>query len=176
MLYRVSLRSKLKWKGGPTSKWDPWPRHNHWPTPTWSSMQWSSFLNNWWGRQNSICWQCMVYYKHLWNVLNGNTCPLYVHAGPVIMHGRLDVTLLGFAAHDVLSLRLANVCGIHIPTMIQLTLIIRSVQGCNIISTSPQLILEPKFNSHTGLADAAFHQPLSRFTWRIHIHWNQFSL
>ena len=61
-----------------------------------SSMLWSSFFNNWWWGQYSLCWQCMVYYKHLWNLWNGNTWPLYVHIG------RPDVTLVGLAAQDVL--------------------------------------------------------------------------
>ena len=32
--------------------------------------------------------QCMVYYRNLWNFLNGNTWPLCVHTTAVIMHGR----------------------------------------------------------------------------------------
>ena len=67
-----------------------------------SSMRWSSFSNNWWGRHNSLCWQCILYYKHLWNLWNGNTWPLYAHMGLVIMHGRPTVTLVGLEAHDIL--------------------------------------------------------------------------
>ena len=33
-----------------------------------SSIQFSPFFNNLWGRQNSLCWQCMVYYRNLWNL------------------------------------------------------------------------------------------------------------
>ena len=55
-------------------------------------MQWSYFFSNWWGWQNSHCWKCMAYYKHLWNLLNGNTWPLYVNMGQVRMHGRRGPT------------------------------------------------------------------------------------
>ena len=34
----------------------------------------------------------MVYYKHLWNLWNGNTWPLYVHKRQVIMHGGRGLT------------------------------------------------------------------------------------
>ena len=46
--------------------------------------------------------QCRVYYKHMWNLWNGNTCPLYVHMGQFMMHGWPNVTLVGHAVHDVL--------------------------------------------------------------------------
>ena len=70
-----------------------------------SRMQWSSFVNNWRGRRDFLCWQCMVYYKHPWNLWNGNTRPLDDHMGQAIMHGdvgRPYATLLGVAAHGVL--------------------------------------------------------------------------
>ena len=38
-------------------------------------------------------WQCMVYYRNLWNSSNGNTWPLYVHTTAVIMLGRPDVNV-----------------------------------------------------------------------------------
>ena len=68
-------------------------------------MQWSAFFNNWWGRQNSVSWQCMVYYEQLWNLWNGNKWPLYVHMGQVIMHGQRGATrcnVVRVAAQDVL--------------------------------------------------------------------------
>ena len=63
-----------------------------------SSIQFSPFFNNLWGRKNSLCWQCMVYYR---NLSIGNTWPLYMHTAVVIMHGWPDVTLVGSAAHYV---------------------------------------------------------------------------
>ena len=42
--------------------------------------------------EDSIGWQCMVHYKHLWNLWNGNTWPPDVHMGQVIMHGRRGLT------------------------------------------------------------------------------------
>ena len=33
------------------------------------------------------------------------------------------------------------------------------------------LMLKPKYDSYSGLADVAFPRPLSRFRRRIHIHW-----
>ena len=55
-------------------------------------MQRSSFFNNWWGWRHSHCWQCMAYYKHIWNLWNGNTWPLYFKMGQVRMHGRRGPT------------------------------------------------------------------------------------
>ena len=60
-----------------------------------SSIQFSPFFNNLWGRQNSLCWQCMVYYRNLWNLSIGNKWPIYMHTALVIMHGRPDVKLVG---------------------------------------------------------------------------------
>ena len=77
------------------------------------SIQFSPFFNNLWGRQNSLCWQCMVYYRNLWNSSIGNKWPIYMHAALVIMHGRPDVKLVGSAAHymsrSVLSFPMINV-------------------------------------------------------------------
>ena len=61
-----------------------------------------SFFSNVWGRQNSFCWQCMVYYRDLWNLSNGNTRLLYVYTATVTMYGRPDVTLMRSAAHYVI--------------------------------------------------------------------------
>ena len=91
-----------------------WENKSHWPNlcdrirsfntfisraVNFASMRWSSFSNNWWGRHNSLCWQCISYYKHLWYWWN-------VHMGRVIIIGRPDVTEEGLAAHDVLHISL----------------------------------------------------------------------
>ena len=66
-----------------------------------SSIQWFPFFNNLWWWPNSLCWQCMAYYRSLWNSWNGNTWPLYVHIAEVTLHGRPHVTLVESAAHYV---------------------------------------------------------------------------
>ena len=113
-----------------------------------ASMRWSSFSNSWWGRHNSLCWQCIVYYIHQWKLWNGNTWPLYVHMGLVIMHGRPDITLVGLAAHDVFAPFFPYAWQMFVEFMspqqfnwfwyFTLHLTARSLQGCNIKSTSPQ--------------------------------------
>ena len=62
-----------------------------------SRMSPSFFFNNWWGWQNSLCKQCMASYKHLWNLWNGNTWPLYVNIGQAKMHGRRPPTPCNFS-------------------------------------------------------------------------------
>ena len=146
-------------------------------------MQWFSFFNNWWRRQNSLWWQCLVYYNNLWNLWNGNTWPLYVHMGLVIMHGRPDVTLIGLAAHDVLlssflppDKRLCN-SYLHnnsfgfdnLHWIWKLVVYI----GAAFDPLRHMADLGVKIILLYPLADAAFQRPLSRLTSWIQILWSE---
>ena len=72
-----------------------------------------------------------IWWRH--NVRNVNALPLYAHVAEVIMHGRPEVTLVDGAAYNmfrsVISLLLANVCGIHTCTTIQLVFINHVAHG-----------------------------------------------
>ena len=137
-----------------------------------SSIQWSSLVNNLWERQNSLSWQCMMYYRNLWNSYNGNTWPLYVHMAEVTMHGRPDVTLVERAAHHVsrsfFFLPQENVCGIHTSATIQLALIIhveiRGLQGETLYPLYHRA--NPGFKV-CALYRTEFQRPLGRFTKRL---------
>ena len=78
---------------------------------------------------------------------------------------------------SVLSFRLANVCGIHISATILLVWIIHVVvyKDATLYPLRHKADLGAKVWSYTGLADAAFHRPLSWFTRRTQILCNDFS-
>ena len=79
----------------------------------------------------------------------------------VIMHGLPDVTLKGSAAHNVprsvLSFHMTHICGIYTSAIIQLFLMIHCMWKLLVytgvqhyIHFARKLILEPKYESHTG--------------------------
>ena len=161
-----------------------------------SSIQWSPYFNNLWGRQNSLCWQCMVYYRNLWNSWNGNKWPLYVHMTEVTMHGRPDVTLVESAAHyvsrSVLSFPMKNLCGIHTSATIQLVLMFHWVDSydesksfkiifpCRSVRSSINLFIGRTLGNSFPLANlpsigSACHQSVphcvSNFNYRV---WRDF--
>ena len=151
-------------------------------------MQWSSFFNIWWELQNSFCWQCMVYYNHMWNLSNGNTRPLYVNMGQVIMHGRRGAarysvsrgrstwclaqflpstwqTFVGFISPQHFHW-FDNLIGFDNSCCIWKPLVNR---GAILYPLRPRADVQAKVDSYPGVADATSQRPLNLFTRRIQI-------